>query len=463
MPKAQLTADKLDLFERKPVLQSVLLLAIPTIIGQLVMLFHNLADTFFVGKLNDPGMVAGITVSMPATMIINAIVNLFGVGGGSLISRLLGRRELDRARKVCSVSFYMAIAMTMVFSIVCAVFLDEVCILLGSPEQSLEYSRDYLLWIVCIGGIPQMLNVLFGHLVRSVGSARQASVGISLSALVNCLLDPVFILPWGLGLGVEGAAIATVLANLCSCLYFTVLLMRSRQDSVLSLMPSDFKPDRSMIAEIAKIGTPAALQTVLASFSSTILNNMIAKYGHTALAAAGISRRIDMLPSKITLGLSQGVLPLIAYNYAQKNYKRMHQAARITRVISMSFALCCVAAFQIFSRQLVSLFILDEPTVELGTRFLRILCLGTPLMALNYLTTTTFQATGQGPQALAMSVFRKGLADIPLVFLLDRIWPMYGLMGVQLAVDILATALSITLYRMFLKKLRGELGVKVNF
>ncbi|HKL73657.1 MAG TPA: MATE family efflux transporter, partial [Clostridia bacterium] len=191
--------------------------------------------------------------------------------------------------------------------------------------------------------------------------------------------------------------------------------------------------------------------------SNTVLNNLTSKFGETAIAAGGIVKKIDMLPMNVTMGLSQGVLPLIAYNYASNDYKRMKKAASFTRFIAVSFSILCIIIFQIFAKDLVSIFIKDPQTIFYGAKLLRIVCIAMPVMAIDFLITTMFQATGQGPQALILSIVRKGPIDIALMYLMNYLIPLYGLYAVQPIVDTFALIVAIVLYAFFLKKLNAKM------
>jgi len=220
-------------------------------------------------------------------------------------------------------------------------------------------------------------------------------------------------------------------------------------------VPRNFDQELHIAGRVASVGLPASLQTLLSLTSNTVLNNLASGYGSTALAAVGIVKKIDMLPMNVTLGISQGVLPFIGYNYAAKRFDRVRQMNRFTRVLAVCFSLLCIAAFEIFAERIVGLFIGDAETIRLGSAFLRILCLTTPMMAISYLITTMFQATGQGKRALAISLFRKTTVDVPLMFLMNRLIPLYGLLMVQPIVDTLSIGLAFALYRDFSKKLKG--------
>ncbi|HWP69263.1 MAG TPA: MATE family efflux transporter, partial [Rectinemataceae bacterium] len=316
------------------------------------------------------------------------------------------------------------------------------------------FASDYIMWVLVIGGIPTVLGMMFGNLVRSEGGAKQASIGMSIGGILNMILDPIFILP--LGMGVKGAAIATMISNCVTVIYFLRYLYGVRGKTIISINPRAIIVERQLVLSVASVGLPASLQAFLSMLSNTVLNNLASAYSSTALAAVGIVKKIDMIPMNVTTGISQGVLPFIGYNYAAKRFDRVRKINRFTRVLAVGFSLLCILTFELLAEKIVGLFISDAETIRLGAAFLRILCLTTPMMAISYLITTMFQAMGQGKRALAISVFRKATIDVPLMFLMNRLVPLYGLLWVQPIVDTLSIGLSYALYHNFARQLKEE-------
>lgn len=450
-----------DIFENMSVPRAVAALAFPTIISQLISMVYNLADTFFVGQTGDPNQVAAVALVFPAFMTLSAITNLFGVGGSSLIARSLGAKNPEKAKNTASFCFYSAVIVALVYAFLVVIFKPNFLNILGASDKTAGFTDSYLNWVLIIGGVPTVLNMLLGHLVRAEGGARQASIGISLGGILNIILDPIFILPFGLDMKVEGAAIATVLSNAAATAYFLVYIYKKRRTTVVSLDPRRYSLRESIPSEVVSVGFPAAFNTFIASVSNMVMNNLIAGYGEHAVAAVGIVKKVDMLPMNVTMGFSQGVLPLMAYNYAAKNYRRMHDSHSFARNSALIFSLVCVFFFEIFASQIVRLFIDDAQTVLLGADFLRIMCLITPFTAINFLIITFFQATGRGREALIVSLCRKGVIDIPLCFLLDAFIPMYGIIWAQPLSDLLSIGIAFAMYWNFNKKLGTARTIKM--
>ncbi len=445
-----------ELFESAPIPKSVKALVVPTIISQLISMVYNLTDTFFVGMLNSPAQSAAIAMSFPVFLAITALANLFGIGGSSLISRSLGKSDLETARKTSVFAIYTAAAASILYSLLILVFKAPILTFLGARESTTGYLGSYLDWVVIIGGLPSIMNVVLAHIVRSEGAAKQASIGMSLGGTLNIMLDPIFILPFGFNLQVTGAAIATMISNTVATLYFVFYLLRVRKTSVISLSPIYYSLRGDIVKGVCTVGLPAALQTFMSVISNSVLNNLVGKAGDAALAAVGIVKKIDMLPMNISMGFAQGSLPLMGYNFAAKKFDRMHAANVYARTLAIGFSVFCVIVFEVFARPIVGIFINDPETIEYGVRFLRILCVATPLMAGCVMIISVFQATGEGGKAMFLSFFRKGVVDVPLMFLLNSIFPIYGLIMVQPIVDAAAMTISFFMYSRFIKTLRSK-------
>ena len=448
---------KKELFERVPVPKALATLAVPTIISQLITMIYNLADTFFIGLTDDPYKVASATLSFVLVFGMNALANLFGVGGGTLISRLLGKGKEGEAKKVSSFSFYGTILITGIYSLLCILFPETVLNLVGASENTYGYSYSYMLWVVVVGGIPATLSMALAHLLRSEGYAKYASLGLGLGGVLNIILDPLFMfvfLPEGNE--VTGAAMATCISNIVALLFFLAVLFALKKKTVLSIHPKYFIHGFSYVGEIFATGVPSALSALLACISNLFLNNFASGYGDIELAALGIVKKIDMLPLNVGMGLCQGMIPLVAYNYASGDHKRMKKVISACRVAGIGFALICVFFFEIFAKQIVTMFIGDAQTVAYGENFLRICCAATPIMFYNLLATFSLQAMGKGPASLLLSVCRQGLVNIPLLFLLNSVFGLYGVVSTQLVADTVTMVISTTLTVIVFRKLKAE-------
>ncbi len=449
---------KKELFESMPVPKALATLAIPTIISQLISMIYNLADTFFIGLTDDPYKVAASTIAFVLFFVMVALSNLFGVGGGTLISRLLGKGQGSEAKKVSAFSFYGTIFVTLIYSIACLLFPEAILSAVGASENTYNFAYSYVLWVVIVGGVPASLSMAMANLLRSEGYAKYASFGLGMGGVLNIILDPIFmflILPKGQE--VAGAAMATCLSNVISLVFFLCILVHLRGKTVLSISPKYIVSGFSYIRQIFAIGIPSALAAGLASISNLFLNQLSSSYGDVELAALGIVKKIDMLPLNVGMGLCQGMLPLVAYNYASGNRERMNKVISTCRIAGMGFALLCVFFFEIFSEQIVAFFIGDAATIAFGKNFLRICCLATPLMFYNLLATFSLQAMGKGPESLVLSVCRQGLVNIPLLFLMNYLFGLYGVVSTQLVADSITMIISTLLVQKVFRQMKEEI------
>ena len=441
-----------DLFETMPVSRALARLAVPTIISQLITMVYNLADTFFIGSTKDPYKVAAATLAYTLFFILNALSNLFGIGGGSLISRLLGDGKPEEAKKVCSFSFYGSIFVALLYSVFCLLFMEPLLNLLGASPYTMDYAAGYTFWVVVIGGLPAMLSLTMSHLLRSEGYASQASFGLGMGGILNIALDPLFmfvLLP--AGQEVTGAAIATMLSNVAALCYFAVVFFRLRNSTVLSVAPGRILSGARYAGTIFAVGFPSAIGNLLSCVSNMVINKLASGYGDIPVAALGIVKKIEMLPMNVGMGLCQGMLPLVAYNYAAKNFRRMKETVRKASLSGMGFAVLCVIVFELFARTSIQVFIDDPDTIAMGMVFLRINCLATPLTICNFHISFMFQAVGKGPQSLVVACCRTGIVQIPLLFLMNAVVGLSGLAWTQVISDAVTLVIALLLYRRFLR------------
>lgn len=442
--------SKTALFEERPVPEAVMKLAVPTMISSLVMVIYNLSDTYFVGMLNDPIQNAAVTLAAPMLLAFNAINNLFGVGSSSMMSRALGRKDYDTVYRSSAFGFYLALFCGILFSMIYTVFNGSFLNLLGTSSDTAVATAGYLKWTVTCGAAPAILNVVMAYLVRSEGATLHASIGTMSGCLLNILLDPVFILPWGLNMGATGAGLATFLSNCAACIYFFVLLFVKRKNTFVCIRPSMFGFRKDIVTGVCGVGIPAAIQNILNVTGMTILNNFTSAYGSEAVAAMGIAQKINMVPLYIAQGFSQGIMPLISYNYASKNNKRMKRVTGFSMKVSVSFMTVSLLIFHFGAGFLVSLFMKNEAIIAYGSQFLKGLSLALPFLALDFLAVGVFTACGMGRKTLVFAILRKIVLEIPALFILDKLFPLYGLAYAQFTAELILSAIGmITLIRLF--------------
>lgn len=448
--------NKLYLFEKAKIPKAVMILAIPTIISQLITIIYNWADTFFVGQLNNTAQLAAVTVCHPAFMMSTAIANLVGIGGASAISRALGEHNFEKAKKVSTISGLGVLLISIIYSLLVLIFRNPLLNFLGADSATIDYAKDYLFWVVIIGTLPSVLNYSLGHLIRSTGKAKISSIGIAIGGIINIILDPIFI--FGFKFEIAGAAIATCISNTIACLFFILYLCKTRKDSILSFSLKNIRIKEKVIGDIFSSGISGFCLTLMAIFSNASINNLMSEYSPAAISGVSIAKKIDLCVIAFSQGLAHGILPLIGYNYAAKNYTRMKKVSSFSMCISICFAVVCVIIFSLFPKPLVSLFIKDSETINYGSDFLRIMCLSMPLTSLIFIFNSIFQATKQTGRALTTILLRKGIVDIPLMIVLNSIIPIYGVVMSQPLVDITGSIIAIILYITFLKKEKRQMA-----
>ena len=443
-------AQKTELFESMPIPRAVMKLAIPTVLSSLVMVLYNLADTYFVGMLNNAVENAAVTLAAPLLLAFNAVNNLFGVGSSSMMSRSLGKKDYETVYRSAAFGFYCSIFAGLLFSIAYTVFQVPLLNLLGATEETLGATIGYARWTVTFGAVPAILNVVLAYLVRAEGAAMHASIGTMSGCFLNILLDPIFILPWGLNMGAEGAGLATFLSNCVACLYFFVLLYVKRGRTYVCVNPKMFSFKRHIVVGVCAVGIPASIQNLLNVTGMSVLNNFTSAFGSNAVAAMGIAQKINSVTVQIALGLSQGIMPLISYNYASGNIKRMKKTFFFTARIALVFLVLMEIAYYAGASTWVGLFMQDQQIVVYGARFLQGFCLGMPFLAIDFLAVGVFQACGLGKNAFLFAILRKVVLEIPALFILNALFPLYGLAYAQFAAElVLAIAAVIVLARLF--------------
>ncbi len=447
--------DKINIFENAPIPKAVTALAVPTILSSLVMVLYNLADTWFVGFLGDPVQNASVALAAPVLLAFNAVNNLFGVGSSSMMGRALGEKDTDTAKKCSAFGFWAAFISGILFSVVFTLFRTPFLDILGAAADNAKAASDYLFWTVTLGAAPSILNVVLAYLVRTEGASMHASIGTMSGCGLNMILDPVFII--GLDMGAAGAGCATFISNCAACIYFFVLLYVKRKATYVCLKPSMAKPRREITANVCMVGIPAAIQNLLNVTGMTILNNFMSAYGTSAVAAMGIAYKVYLIPLQITFGASQGIMPLLSYNYGSKNYKRAKETVVFSGRISVIFMICFAAVLFIFSRQVMLAFIRNNDIVHYGSDFLKAMCPALPFMCLDFLGVAVYQSFGKGMLSFAAAVMRKVVFEIPFLVLLNIIFPMYGLAFAQTAAEFFMAGIALCIMYSIFKKLLSDI------
>lgn len=445
--------DSNEIFEALPVPKAVKEMALPAVFGQIIVLIYNMADTFFLGRTNNPYMVGGASLILPVFNISLALASLTGIGGGALISRLLGERREEEAKKVSAFVFYLSVLIAGLFSLTVLLFMRPVLNLLGASSNTFSYARQYAFCVIVLGGIPTVLSNVLSSLLRSVGVSKQAGFGITMGGLLNIALDPLFmfvLLPKGKE--VLGVGLATLISNCLVCLYFFSVIRRIRARFALSFRLRNGLPDRKSIGAVFFVGVPSAVTSLLFDVDYIVIDKLMTAYSDVALAAVGIVLKAERLPLNVGVGICQGMLPIVAYNYSAKNRERMNAVIRFSIKIGLAVGAVSIVLYEIFAGGILRAFISDAETVRLGTGFLRARCLATPLMFMSFFTVYVFQGFGKGHIALFLGVTRWLGFNIPMLFLLNAAFGMYGIVWAQVCADFLTVVLSFLVYSRYVRK-----------
>ncbi len=449
--------SKTDLFERVSIPRALAAMGIPTIISQLINLIYNMVDAFFIGRTGNSYMMAATTVTLTLTMLNVAFANLFGVGGGSLIARLMGQKRDEDGRSVSAYAVRGAILLGLGYSLVTGLFMGPILRFLGASDATIHFAEQYTLWVVVVGSAPTILSLTLSHLLRNTGHSTQASFGLSMGGVLNMALDPLFmflLLPKGEE--VLGAALATLISNVFSCGYLLVAFRRASARAPLTLKLTRARGlDKALRKSLYAVGVPSAVLTGLFDVASVCVNVLAAAHDDLVLAAFGIVMKVERIPNAVNIGICQGMMPIVAYNYAAGNRTRMNAAIRTARTYGLLVSAGSILLLELLARPVTNLFLSTSAedaagaltTVTLAAAFLRVRCLAAPVQLINYHTSFSLQAIGNGRATMLHACVRELGIYIPLMFLLDRLFGQMGLAAALPAGEGLAAVFALWLLR----------------
>lgn len=454
MKTTNMNAETKEIFETRPISSALAKMAVPTIISQLIALVYNIADTWFIGQTNNPYMVAASSLVLTIFLMTAAISNLFGTGGGSLVVRLIGSKDEEEAEKVASLSLVLAAFASLAFSALCFIFMDPLLRLLGASDNTIGFARQYLVFVVVIGGLPTVMANTMSAMVRNIGFSREAGFGLGMGGVLNVFLDPIFMFViFPKGYEVVGAAAATMLSNVITFVYFIWVYQKLKGETVLSFPRGIEKIRRESLSSLFSVGIPAAMSLLLFDLTNIVINRLAAGYGDIELAAIGIVLKVERLPLNIGIGICLGMTPLAAYNYASGNHKRMKEFFRAARLSGLVVSVLCVVFYRVFASYIIGAFISDADTVRFGTEFLQSRCFATPFMFLSFHMVHFMQAVDRGKVSFLLAVIRQICLNIPILFLMNSLFGMTGIVWTQLIADCLNVIVSYIIYGRLIGKI----------
>ena len=445
-----------------PVGKALFTMAVPTIISQVINLIYNVVDTFFIGRTGNSYMMAATTVTLAIMLMNISFANLFGIGGGSHMARLMGAGKGDEARSVSAFSAYGTVCIAILYSLLIGVFMNPILRVLGASDQTIGYARSYATLVIVIGTLPTLFSMVLAHLLRNAGYSLQASLGLSGGGILNMVLDPLFmfvILPKGME--VTGAAAATLLSNTIACLYLIYAYCKASASAPLSLRLGDARSiSRKNLGRLFAVGIPSAVLTGLFDIANMCVNMIAAAHNDLVLAAIGITIKVERLPNAINVGICQGMLPIVAFNYSSGDHVRMKKVISTGRAAGLTVALSCMLLFQIFAKPFSGIFLSTASehaetalmTLAYAELFLRIRSVASPVQFMNYHASYCMQAMGNGRGTLLHAFIRELVIYIPLMFLLDKVFGETGLAAALPAGEALSAVIAFYLLHKTVQK-----------
>ena len=439
----------LEVFSNMPVPKAVMKNALPAMAAMLMVLVYNLADTFFIGQTHNALLVAAVSLATPVYLIFMSLGTLFGIGGTSVISRALGEGNKEKARKSCAFCFWGCVFVGILLAALILIFIDPILNLIGASADTYEYAKSYLSIIVFAGPFVLISNC-YGNIVRTEGESGKAMLGLLLGNLVNVILDPIFIL--ALGLDIKGAAIATVIGNIVGAGFYISYFLKGK--SMLSIRLKDFTVKQGIATSVLAIGVPAALGDVLMSVSQIIINSQMSHYGDMSVAGMGVAMKVITITGMICMGLGQGVQPILGYCVGAKTWKRFKEVFKFTIIFALILGTVLAAICYVFTNQIVSAFLTDQTAFAYAVQFARILLSTSFLFGVFYVLVNALQAMGAATPALLISMSRQGIIFIPVLFILQAVIGMTGLVWAQPVADVLSILIAAILFGKTMKKMQ---------
>lgn len=447
--------EKLFLFSKAPVSQAILKLALPTILSQLITMIYNLADTFFVGRIGDPYQTAALSLVFPLTMLIVMMGNLFGIGGNVVIAKSLGENNYEKVKKVSAFSFYGAIVASFILSFIFIIFNKNILTFMGASENTFNFAKSYLIYVIMIGAPPTVLQLVLAHMLRAEGAAKQAGNGLMLGGIINIVLDPLFIL-W-LKNGIVGAAIATLIANCISLIYIILMLRKNYKNSFLSFKISDFS--FKYAPEVLINGLQAAIVVVFGASANIVMTKTASSFNDIAVASFGIMQKYTTMCVNIATGFGQGVMPLLGYNYAAKDFNRIKEVNKAAFKFDGIFAVVFVSLVEIFPAFFAGLFTTHPETIAATAIFIRLGFIGSAGTILMNFMTSSFQAFGKWQRGIIMNFIRQIVLYVPLILILSKIYGVNGLALSFAVSEIIAFFIALILYIQMLNNIKKEIQI----
>ena len=440
--------DATQSFGQGSIWKLIIKMGVPSVISMIVVVIYNVADTFFVGQTHNDMMVAAVSLAAPVFTLMITIGTLIGSGGCTVISNALGSGRYARAKQVSSFCAYASIAVGLMFTAVLLLFTEPILTAIGATENTLAFAASYTRWIAA-GAVFIIFSNTLSNVIRAEGASRESMIGNLIGTVVNIVLDPIMIL--SMDMGVQGAAIATVIGNICACVYY-LHYFRRKKDSLLSISLKDFAMGGKIATSVFAIGVPGALGNLLMSLSNIFMNLLLVGYGDNAVAAMGVAMKVGMIVVMLQMGLAQGILPVLSYNYGAGNPKRLIETIKKSAVVCLGLGVGLTLVCLLACQPIVSSFVTGAEVIELGTAMTRAIVLSGPFIGLYYLCISAMQAMGKSLAPIIVSLLRQGIVYVPLMYLLNYCFQLDGLIYTQTVSDYIAILAAILSCLLLMKK-----------
>ena len=428
--------------------KAVAKMAIPSVISSLVTVVYNMADTFFVGQTGDALQVAAVSLTNPIFILFMAFANMFGMGGSAAASMALGQKNEKRVRQVSAFVTYASLIVGVLFAVILLVFTSPILSLFGADAQTYEYARGYTVY-VAVGAPFIIWSAAASFVVREEGASREAMIGSMIGTIANIVLDPIFIS--GFGMGAAGAAIATTIGNLMASAYYLWYFLR--RSKVMSLRPKDFTCREGILKGVCSTGLPTAIFSALMSVSTIVLNQILVAYGNDPVAAIGIVFKANMFITFLQMGLANGIQPLLGYSYGAGSMKRFQEVERFTKKCCVIVGVAATVLFFVAREPIIRLFISDNDVVYYGVEMLVAYMVSGPFIGILFVNMNCMQSVEHALPATILSVMRQGVLLIPLLYLLEAVAGLDGVIYGQAITDYIAVILSAVIWSKIKRKL----------
>ncbi len=431
-----------ELFEKAPVHKAFFSLALPVVMGMVVSLLYNMVDTYFIARTGNTNLVAGVSLGAPVFTCLIALGDILGLGGSSVISRLFGQKKDEDGRRISVFCFYGALIGGILVAVLLLVFRTPLLGILGADSDTRLYASQYYTYIA-LGAPYIILTFTPNNQLRTEGLAQCSMIGSILGTVVNIVLDPICI--FGLGLGAAGAAIATVIGNICTDIYYVWVL--THKSKKLSINPKGFFITGAELQQILAIGIPASVTNFMSSLGMALTNRSLLPYGNEQVAAMGIAMKANMIVILVLVGFAFGAQPLIGYNYGAKNHRRLKEILAFCYRFECLLAVAIAAVLAAAARPLFGLFTENQELIRPGVPMLRWQQAGMLFVAVVLVSTSTFQSAGKAWGAFWLSISRQGLIFAVVLGIASSVLGYQGILSAQAMPDLLTAALAVVLFK----------------